>query len=186
MNDFREKYGLILQELKTALDAVDPGQVDRFVDVLLESKQVFVTGVGRVMLSMQAMSKRLNHLGIKCYHVGAINEPAITRDDLLVVASGSGESVVPLAIAKVAKKHEARVVHIGSNPKSFMAPLTDIFVRIPVRTKLALPDELQSRQVMSSLFEQSVLLLGDAVALMIVERRNLVIKDLWQYHANLE
>jgi len=38
----------------------------------------------------------------------------------------------------------------------------------------------------SSLFEQTLLLLGDAVALMIVERRKLNLKDLWQYHANLE
>jgi len=186
MTSYHEKCASILQELKMALEAIDPNQVEQFIEALLQARQVFVIGVGRVMLSMQAIVKRLNHLGIKCHCVGAINEPAITKDDLLVVASGSGESVVPLAIAQVAKKYAAKIVHIGSNPNSSMAPLTDIFVRIPVRTKLVLPDELESQQIMSSLFEQSLLLLGDAVALMIVERRNLDLKDLWQYHANLE
>ena len=39
---------------------------------------------------------------------------------------------------------------------------------------------------MSSLFEQSLLLLGDIVAKMIVERKQINLKSLWQYHANLE
>ena len=39
---------------------------------------------------------------------------------------------------------------------------------------------------MTSLFEQSVLLLGDILAKIIVEQRQLDMKALWQYHANLE
>ena len=39
---------------------------------------------------------------------------------------------------------------------------------------------------MTSLFEQAVLLVGDVLAKMIVERRQLDMKSLWQYHANLE
>lgn len=59
-------------------------------------------------------------------------------------------------------------------------------VRIPVQTKLYLEDEISSNQPMSSLFEQSLLLLGDIVAKMIVERKQINLKSLWQYHANLE
>jgi 6-phospho-3-hexuloisomerase len=175
-----------LQEVKTALEAIDPTQVDQFIEAILQARQIFVIGVGRVMFSLQALAKRLNHLGIPCHCVGAVNEPAITKDDLLVVASGSGESVVPVAIAKVAKKYEAQIVHIGSNPHSTLSPLSDLFIRIPVRTKLALPEELGSQQIMSSLFEQCLLLFSDVVALMIVERRNLNLQTLWQHHANLE
>ena len=39
---------------------------------------------------------------------------------------------------------------------------------------------------MTSLFEQSLLLLGDAAAKMMIDRRALDMKALWQYHANLE
>ena len=39
---------------------------------------------------------------------------------------------------------------------------------------------------MTSLFEQCVLLLGDILAKMIVESRNIDMKALWQCHANLE
>jgi 6-phospho-3-hexuloisomerase len=78
------------------------------------------------------------------------------------------------------------VAHIGSNPHSSLAPMADLFVRIPVRTRLALGDELPSEQIMTSLFEQALYILGDAVALMIVSRRGLNIHELWRYHANLE
>ena len=59
-------------------------------------------------------------------------------------------------------------------------------VRIPVRTKLYLNDEIDSQQPMTSLFEQSLLLFGDIVAKMIIDERKLDLKGLWQHHANLE
>jgi 6-phospho-3-hexuloisomerase len=183
---FADSYKLVLNEIRQALDLVDPAQVEALVEAIRSADRVFVIGVGRVMLSLQALAKRLNHLGIETYCVGDTNEPAITPRDLLLVGSGSGESIIPVAIAKVAKKCGARVAHVGSNSHSSLAPFTDVFVRIPVQTKLRLSDELQSQQVMTSLFEQSLYLLGDAVALMVVRRCGLDLQDLWQHHANLE
>src|SRR5699024_5237543 len=115
-----------------------------------------------------------------------ITEPAITEKDLLIVGSGSGESAFPLTIAKKAKKFNVRVAHIGSNPNSSMKAYTDFFIRIPVSTKLQLPNEVTSIQPMTSLFEQSLLLLGDTLALMLIKERDINISSLWQYHANLE
>ena len=186
MSDFQRNYELILQEVRTALAAVEVRQVEAFIDELLTAEQVFVIGVGRVMLSMQAFAKRLGHLGIAAHVVGEINEPAITAKDLLVIGSGSGESVVPVALAKVAHQHGARIAHIGSNPHSTLAAITTVFVRIPVKTKLNLPGEIDSRQIMSSLFEQALYLFGDAVALGIAQKKNADLKALWRWHANLE
>ena len=77
-------------------------------------------------------------------------------------------------------------MHVGSNPESQMKEIVDFMVRIPVRTKLYLEDEIASVQPMTTLFEQSVLLLGDVIAKMIIEERQLDMKSLWRYHANLE
>lgn len=119
--------------------------------------------------------------------MGEITEPAITEKDLLIVGSGSGASLFPLGIAKKARSAVGcRIVHIGSNPNSEMKDIADFMVRIPVRTKFYLEDEIDSCQIMTSLFEQSVLLLGDILAKIIVEQRQLDMKALWQYHANLE
>lgn len=186
VDTFADSYLLILNEIRCALDAVDPAQVEQFLNALEGAEKVFVIGVGRVMLSLQAFAKRLNHLGIPTYCVGDINEPAITERDLLLVGSGSGESVVPVAIARRAHQFGARIAHFGSNPHSSLAPLTDIFVRIPVKTKLHLPDEIQSDQIMSSLFEQVLYVLGDTITLLFARRHNLDLAGLWRCHANLE
>ena len=186
MSTFKDKYVLALKEISSALDAVKESDIEQFIDMLTKADKVFVAGVGRVMLSLQAFAKRLNHIGIKTWFVGEINEPAITEKDVLIIGSGSGESVCPVAIAHVAKKHNAKIVHIGSNAQSSLAPITDLFVRIPVKTKLNMRGEIDSQQPLSSLFEQSLYILGDAVVMQIIERQNISIDGLWQFHANLE
>lgn len=176
----------VLGELDRALGAVDEEAAERFVEAVLKADQVYFVGVGRVLLSLQAICKRLAHLGIKTHYVGEITEPAITENDLLVVGSGSGGSLFPLGIARKAHEIGAKVVHIGSNPNSAMKDLCEFMVRIPVRTKNYLEDEIDSIQPMTSLFEQSLLLFGDIVAKMIIDERGLDMKSLWRYHANLE
>ncbi|MDD3185660.1 MAG: SIS domain-containing protein [Anaerostipes sp.] len=184
---YKEESNLVLEELNEALHTIREEEVEQLVDMICSARKVFVVGVGRVLLMLQAFTKRLNHLGIEANYVGAIDEPAITDQDLLIVGSGSGSSIVPLEIMKIAKKYNAKIAHIGSNVKSPMSEYEDLFLRIPCKTKLDLQDEIDSKQVMSSLFEQSLLLLADSVALMIVEKKQ--IKDihaLWEKHANLE
>lgn len=184
--DFEKIEKLIIDELKRTMDSVSKEQVLALVNKIQTSEKVFFVGVGRVLLSLEAIAKRLAHLGVNAYVVGQITEPAITSKDLLIVGSGSGESMFPLGIAKKAKSLGAQVAHIGSNPNSSMKECTDLFVRIPVQTKLNLSDEISSKQPMTSLFEQSLLLLGDAMALMMVEEKELDLHSLWQFHANLE
>lgn len=191
MSNFQEQYAKaskqVLDELQTTLGSIDPVQLERLADEIMKADQVFFVGVGRVLLALQCVCKRLAHLGIKTHYVGEITEPAIKKDDLLIVGSGSGSSLFPLGIAK--KAHTAvgcHIVHIGSNPNSEMKEIADFMVRIPVRTKNYLEDEIDSCQPMTSLFEQSVLLVGDVLAKMIVEQKCLEMKSLWKYHANLE
>lgn len=184
---YSEARETLAAELNLAVGSVDENAAEKLAELICGSEKVFVVGVGRVLLMLQAFAKRLCHLGIEANFVGAIDEPAITDKDLLIVGSGSGESAVPLAIVKIAKKYGARVAHIGSNAQSSMTDYEDLFVRIPCRTKLALADEINSSQPMSSLFEQSLLLFGDALAMMIIDKKNITdIHALWKKHANLE
>jgi 6-phospho-3-hexuloisomerase len=190
MSDFSERLRantiMALAELDKALQSIDANSVERLKNDILGADQVFFVGVGRVLLSLQAIVKRLSHLGISAHYVGEINEPAITKRDMLVVGSGSGASLFPLGVARKAKQFGARVAHIGSNPNSEMKDIADYMIRIPVRTKFYLEDEIDSKQPMTSLFEQSLLLLGDILAKQIIDEKSLDMKSLWRHHANLE
>jgi len=185
-DQYKETQQMVLKELDTALSVVNPKETEILLQEMTHAEQVFFIGVGRVMLSLEAIAKRFAHLGIHTHMVGEITEPAITKNDLLIVASGSGASIVPLAIAEKAKSIGAKVIHIGSNPNSEMKKYADSMVRIPVRTRLYLADEIDSEQIMTSLFEQSLLLYGDILAKILQDEQGLELKSLWQYHANLE
>lgn len=184
--EYRKTCGEVMDELQKALDSIDPDSLRKLMEAVLSADQVFFVGVGRVLLSLQAVAKRLAHLGIRAHYVGEITEPAITGNDLLIVGSGSGSSLFPLGIAAKAKTTGCKIIHIGSNPNSPMKDFADFMVRIPVRTKLYLDDEIDSVQPMTTLFEQAVLLVGDILAKMIIDRKQLDMKALWKYHANLE
>lgn len=185
--NYQETCSEVSGELEKTLASIDPASLERLKNDILAADQVFFVGVGRVMLSLQAICKRLAHLGIKAHYVGEITEPHLNKGDLLIVGSGSGGSLFPLGIAKKARAAVGcKIVHIGSNPNSEMKGIADYMVRIPVRTKNYLEDEIDSVQPMTTLFEQSLLLVGDILAKMIIEEKQLDMKGLWQYHANME
>ena len=177
---------VILEECAQALESIDEAQSEQLIGAILSAEKIYFCGVGRVMSSLQSICKRLAHLGLDTHCVGDVTEPAATPNDLLIVASGSGESLFPKAMAEKAKALNVKIAWIGSNVDSSIARLADIRVRIPVQSKLYREDEIVSRQPMTSLFEQALLLFGDAIAMEIIERRQIRIKELWQYHANLE
>ncbi|MBM7579692.1 6-phospho-3-hexuloisomerase [Jeotgalibacillus terrae] len=186
MTHYHESAKEITNELANTLQNVNDEEVALLMKEISRADKVFFVGVGRVLLSLKSIAKRLAHLGVNTYVVGQITEPAITDKDLLIVGSGSGETAFPLIIAKKAKQHNARVAHVGANPESSMREFSDVFVRIPVSTKLNRPNEIPSIQPMTSLFEQSLLVLGDTLALMMIKEQDIDMKNLWEYHANLE
>lgn len=183
---FLNKSDLILQECDLALHQIDPDSIESLVREITAAEKVFCVGVGRVLIALQSMVKRLNHLGIAAYYVGQIDEPPITDKDLLIVGSSSGESLIPVAIARKAQRFNARIAYVGSNSESTVSQMSDLFVRIPVPTKIAVADTIESQQPMSSLFEQCLFLLGDVLALMIMEEKQMGKEEIRQFHANLE
>ncbi|KXS49757.1 MAG: putative sugar phosphate isomerase involved in capsule formation [Halanaerobium sp. T82-1] len=187
MSEYYEAQKDIVSELEKTLEKVDPEETNQLVEEIKKAEKVFFVAVGRVLLSLKSVAKRLAHLGVDCYIVGQVTEPAITENDLLIVGSGSGGTAFPLAIAEKAKQYDATVFHIGRNPECPMAEFSDFFVRIPASKEANLEVEgVESVQPMTSLFEQALLLFGDTIALMMVRERDIEMESLWQYHANLE
>jgi len=183
---YNDTLKLVLDEILQTLENVNKDDIELLKNDIMNARKIFVVGVGRVLLSLQSFVKRLNHLGYEAYYVGEINEPCITKKDILIVGSGSGNTLFPVAIANKANEIGAKVIHIGSNKNSAIKDIISYMVRIPTQTKLYLQDEIESQQIMTSLFEQCLLILGDIICKMILDERNIDIKSLWKYHANLE
>ena len=184
MKNYYENSQAVMEELEHLLEKVSSEEIDHYITALLEAREVFFIGVGRVRLSLEAAVKRLTHLGISCHMVGDLNEPPIAKEDLLVVGSGSGESVIPLEIAKKAKSYGAKVVHLTSNSDSSIARLADYIVKFDSPSKSN--QTLTSIQPMTTVFEQGLLIFHDVLALRLMNEKQLTMDDLKSRHANLE
>ena len=174
----------VISELDTVLKGIDDKEIEQLIQALLAAEKVFIIGVGRVKIALSAFAKRLNHLGIQTWLVGDVNEPPIGKSDLLLVGSGSGESLFPKNIAVCAKKYDAKIAHLTSSPKSSIAQLSDIIVDFHCNSKSG--DGIKTIQPMTTLFEQSLFIFGDLICLELSERKGLTTEQIASQHANLE
>ena len=198
MKSLRKKTNAVISEIKQSLLSVSTKQTQCLVDQIIIAQRVFLVAIGRVNLSLQCFGKRLAHLGIKVELVGSLTEKAATEKDLLIVASGSGESVIPVQIVKKAKSIGCKIFLITSAKKSTIKKMSNFYVEIKTPTKKDFGNNLneslfdsvskvqKSVQPMSSLFDQALHIYGDIVSLEIIEKLKINKNKLWKHHANLE
>jgi 6-phospho-3-hexuloisomerase len=127
------------------------------------------------------------HLGLNVFVVGETTTPGISKRDLLIIGSGSGETGSVSIFAKEAKKHNAKLGLITIFPDSTIGKLADIKVLVNAPTSENIPDNgITSIQPGGSLFEQSLMLLLDGLILKLIEKLKVNPGSMWANHANLE
>jgi len=117
--------------------------------------------------------------------VGEVTTPAITGRDVLLVASGSGTTGVIVRAATTALAEGARVIALTTAPESPLGLMATVTVTIPAAQKLDRGSAL-SQQYAGGLFEQSTVLLGDALFHTMWMASGKTADDIWPTHANLE
>lgn len=179
---------LVSHELDDLVDGVaegDQAAADRALDLLDGAERVFVHGAGRSGLALQMTAMRLMHLGLDVHVVGEVTTPAIESGDVLLTASGSGTTGSVVHAAETARSVSARIAAITTAADSPLADLADVAIVVPAATKLD-RSGTASAQYAGSLFEQSVVLIGDAVFHQLWKASGLTADDIWPRHANLE
>jgi 6-phospho-3-hexuloisomerase len=176
----------ILDEINLTLKQVPIEGLERLLEAVLSAERLYVAGGGRSGLVARAFAMRLMQLGLVTYVVGETTTPAIRRGDLLLACSASGETQVTVMMSQVAKKAGARVFAVTTIPSSPMALLADETIVIPAPSKRTAVPEGQSAQYAGSLFEQTLLVLLDAVSSEIGRRLGTPQQELDARHANLE
>jgi 6-phospho-3-hexuloisomerase len=153
--------------------------------LLLEAPAVFTVGTGRSGLALQMAAMRFMHLGKSAYVVGETTTPAIGGGDVLVAASGSGSTKRVVTAARTASDEGAHVLAITTNPESDLAGLATETLVVPAADKQDF-EGTASAQYAGSLFEQSVLILTDALFHALWQTSGSQASELWRLHANLE
>lgn len=177
----------VIGELERTLAAVSPQDAERLVELIQGARRVFVAGAGRSGLAMKAFAMRLMHLGLGAYVAGETVTPAMTKDDLLLIGSGSGETESLVAMAAKAQRLGGRLALVTIVADSRIGRLAEVVVGIPAPSPKARADHgATSIQPMGSLFEQSLLVFLDVVILRLMERMQLDSAAMFERHANLE
>ncbi|GAA4672400.1 6-phospho-3-hexuloisomerase [Frondihabitans cladoniiphilus] len=172
-------------ELRATLQAVAEADLDPFAAALAGADRVFVHGAGRSGLALRMTAMRLMHLGLTVHVVGEVTTPAADQGDVLLTASGSGTTSGILRAAETAQSAGCTVLAITTAPDSPLARLSAEVLVVPAAAKLDRSGSV-STQYAGSLFEQAVVLIGDALFDHLWRRSGLSADDLWPRHANLE
>ncbi|TFB71026.1 6-phospho-3-hexuloisomerase [Cryobacterium sp. Hz9] len=168
-----------------ALRAASDSSLDDAGTLLASAPRVFVLGAGRSGLALKMTAMRLMHLGLDVHVVGEVTSPAITAGDVLLVASGSGTTGAIVRAAETAHGVGANILALTTAPESPLGRLAAVTVVIPAAAKQDHAGQV-SAQYSGGLFEQSVLLVGDAIFHALWQASGATAEQLWPRHANLE
>ena len=182
---FTRAIRLVLAENQSVLRNVTYTAIEQLAQKITDVKRIFVIGEGRSGLVMQMAAMRLMHLGYQVYVVGETTTPSIQSTDLLIACSGSGSTETVCAIAAKAKIIGAYLVGVTVNKQSSLGQLVDLPIVLVAATKHD-SENVRSQQFAGSLFEQSTLLLFDALFYVLSQRLNKNAQLLLALHANLE
>ena len=108
---------------------------------------------------------------------GDVTTPALRKGDLLLAASGSGETAGILRTVMKAKDLGAVTALITANPGSSIAREAELVIGLPAQ---------KSSQPGASLFEQELLITLDAFIAELMRTKELPPETVYRRHANLE
>ncbi|WP_316801528.1 6-phospho-3-hexuloisomerase [Pedobacter frigidisoli] len=183
--ELKMNLDLILEENLKLSKKVDIENLIPLINAIQHSERIFLTAAGRSGFALRGAAMRLMHLGLTVYFVGDTTTPAIRKDDLLIVASGSGTTASMVRAAEKAVSTSARIIAVTTAPGSDLAKLAFHTVIIPAAGKQEF-DGGKSKQYAGSLFEQFLFLLMDVVFQSLWKMDGTPAEVLWERHANLE
>ena len=191
--DQRERFLMTLNEIidqiKLNSNVIDIQIILNLIELILKIKQndqiVFVYGAGRSGFIGRCFAQRLMHLGINsCYISDAITHQ-YTKNDLVIIISGSGETTSSVAIAQKANLIGGKIALFTGNPESTIGKLSDCMIEIKGKSK----DIAISKKTLApytSLFDISTLSVLDSIGGTLMDILGVTEEDIDKRHASLE
>jgi len=191
--DQRERFLMTLNEIidqiKLNSNVIDIQIILNLIELILKIKQndqiVFVYGAGRSGFIGRCFAQRLMHLGINsCYISDAITHQ-YTKNDLVIIISGSGETTSSVAIAQKANLIGGKIALFTGNPESTIGKLSDCMIEIKGKSK----DIAISKKTLApytSLFDISTLSVLDSIGGTLMDTLGVTEEDIDKRHASLE
>ena len=180
---FKKSVNYIQKKLKDILSTVSQEDIDNCKKLFLNSNRIFVYGAGRSGLVAKAFAIRLVHLGMQTFVVGETITAPVKKGDLVVIVSGSGETIPAVMTAEIADNLGAKVISITGKKDSDIAKFADITLFISANCKEI---EREKYAPLGTLFEASVWILLDGIIADLLDSIGENEEDMRSRHATLE
>ena len=169
----------IVDAMKRAVESVDPAMVKELIDRIVSSRTVFIYGSGRSGLAGQFFCVRLVQLGFDVHFVGEMTTPIITKDDLTILISNTGNTMSAVQTANIARRIGSKVIAVTANADTKLTIASDIVIQLPV----ARDKERSKHAPLGTIFEGSANLFFDSIIPLIMERLGATESDMRKRHA---
>ena len=169
--------------LKKLSQSIDSSFI-KTIDLLHKVKgRVICCGVGKSAKILEKISSTLSSIGISSFTLdptdaGHGSLGAIKKNDILMIASFSGNSSELANIIKYAKKLSVKIIGISSNKQSNLIQSSNIKIIMP-KVKEAGNQELDMIPTSSSI---NLLSLGDCIAICLAERKKFNKRNFGAFH----
>ena len=169
------------QAVAGLIDRLDAGFPRAIALILACRGRVVVSGVGKSGHIARKIAATLASTGTPAYFVHAAEAAhgdlgMITRDDVLIALSNSGESEELLTIVPLVKRQGGRLVAITGNPASSLAREADAHLDAGVA------EEACPLNLAPTASTTAALAMGDALAVALLDARNFNAEDFARSH----
>lgn len=177
---------------KTTFDKISEKNLKGTVSLIVNSKKIYVLGIGHSGMFGKILSMKLNHLGLKAYTVFDEINPPFDKNDLFIAISQSGETKTIISLVKKAKKLGGKVLSLTSNANSTLVNLSD---KVLIIEKLANDIEFsalsaigdkKNQNLIGALFGFNIYVLFYTLIIMLAKELKETPESINKRHANLQ
>lgn len=180
---FHQSIDYIQNKLHSILEVISTEEVNHIENLFFQANRIFVYGAGRSGLVARAFAIRLVHLGFQTFVIGETIGAPVKKDDLVVVVSGSGQTIPAVMTGEIAKNIGAKVLVITGDKQAKITQYADQTVVLDASCQ-----ELQRQQLapLGTLFEVSTWIFLDALVAKLMEAKGETEENMRARHATLE
>ena len=186
---FKKTLVEIANQININTDAIDFDKILELANLIFKIKsknnKVFVYGAGRSGFIGRCFAQRLMHLGINSCFISDAVTYRYTKNDLLILISGSGETASSIAIAKKANEIGGNIVLFTTNPNSSIGKISKLVIEVKGKSKDAAITK-ETLAPYTSLFDISTLSVLDSIGSVLMNVLNVSENDIDKRHASIE
>jgi len=180
---FNDSIKYIQKKIKVILNNVSNDDLDKIQKLFFKSNRIFLYGAGRSGLVAKAFAIRLVHLGFQTYVIGETITAPVQKGDLVIIISGSGETIPAVMTSEIARNLGANVVSITAKKNSDIAKYADISLFISATCQ---EEDRKKFAPLGTLFEASVWILLDGIIADLLDSKGESEETMRSRHATLE